>query len=372
MKDLGAGETAPPPVPSPPPKPSFSDIFERTAFALIIGAAGGALFHAAGLPAAWLTGSMLAVAALALFHAPMELPGPLASASFVLVGVSMGAGFDAQILAGLTKWPLSLVALFLSVPAIMGAVAFYLRRAGWDAPTAFFASIPGALSYVIAMSLQSRADARLVVMAQMVRLMILMAILPPLIVALTGEAEIPVAAMAPARFEGAAGFAVMIAGGAALGLLLHWLRAPAGLLLGAMIASATLHLTGLVAGQLPGAILVPTLVVLGAYTGMRFEGASVAALVRSLPALLIAFFVALGVAALFAAAVAEGLGVPWGQALLAFAPGGLEAMIILSFLLGLDPAYVGAHQFARFLFIALLLPVVARRYLAPADRATLP
>jgi len=51
------------------------------------------------------------------------------------------------------------------------------------------------------------------------------------------------------------------------------------------------------------------------------------------------------------------------------APGGLEAMMILSFLLGLDPAYIGAHQFARFLGIAVLLPLMARRYLPPADRA---
>ncbi|MDZ4789627.1 MAG: AbrB family transcriptional regulator [Hyphomicrobiales bacterium] len=359
--------TQPPPVPVP--APSFADIFERTAFALIIGAGGGTLFFIAGLPAAWLTGSMLAVAALALCQAPLALPGPLASASFVLVGVSMGAGFDARMLESLAKWPLSLVALALSVPAIMAAVAIYLRRAGgWDAPTAFFASIPGALSYVIAMTLNSRADAKLVVMAQMVRLMILMAILPPLIVALSDPADMEPPVIAAARFEGAGGLAMLIAAGAAAGLLLHWLKAPAGLLLGAMIASAVLHLTGAVTGQLPAAILIPTLIVLGAYTGMRFEGASIALLRRSLPASFVAFFIALVVAGVLASAVAWGLGVPWGQALLAFAPGGLEAMMILSFLLGLDPAYVGAHQFARFLGISILLPFIARKYLSSSDR----
>jgi uncharacterized protein len=35
-------------------------------------------------------------------------------------------------------------------------------------------------------------------------------------------------------------------------------------------------------------------------------------------------------------------------------------MIILAFLIGLDPAFVGAHHLARFILIALFLPVAAR------------
>lgn len=54
------------------------------------------------------------------------------------------------------------------------------------------------------------------------------------------------------------------------------------------------------------------------------------------------------------------------------APGGLEAMMILSFLLGLDPAYVGPHQFARFVGISILLPFIARKYLSPGDRGAPP
>ena len=48
---------------------------------------------------------------------------------------------------------------------------------------------------------------------------------------------------------------------------------------------------------------------------------------------------------------------------MAFAPGGIEAMTILAFVLGLDPAFVATHQLARFLGISLLLPVIAKFYL---------
>ena len=50
------------------------------------------------------------------------------------------------------------------------------------------------------------------------------------------------------------------------------------------------------------------------------------------------------------------IGVPFGQALVAYAPGGLEAMIILGAALDLDPIYVGLHHLVRFFGIGLLIP----------------
>jgi uncharacterized membrane protein AbrB (regulator of aidB expression) len=42
----------------------------------------------------------------------------------------------------------------------------------------------------------------------------------------------------------------------------------------------------------------------------------------------------------------------------AFAPGGLEGMMVLGLVLGLDPLYVGVHHLVRFLGIGLALPLV--------------
>ena len=47
-----------------------------------------------------------------------------------------------------------------------------------------------------------------------------------------------------------------------------------------------------------------------------------------------------------------------GDPRLAFAPGGLEAMTIMAFALNLDPAYVAAHQIARYIGLVLLMPAV--------------
>jgi uncharacterized membrane protein AbrB (regulator of aidB expression) len=66
--------------------------------------------------------------------------------------------------------------------------------------------------------------------------------------------------------------------------------------------------------------------------------------------------VAVGIAGVFAILAALALSLPFAQTLLAFSPGGLEAMTLLAFALGIDPLYVGAHHLARFLLISLTLP----------------
>ena len=53
------------------------------------------------------------------------------------------------------KWPLSLVGLGITILlVIMGSAAFLVILGKWNRATAFFASVPGALSYVIALSLR--------------------------------------------------------------------------------------------------------------------------------------------------------------------------------------------------------------------------
>jgi uncharacterized protein len=343
----------------------------QTLAALAAGMFGGALFTVLSLPAAWLSGSMIAVAALSLARVRLTVPWPLCAAAFILLGISMGGRFSMDMIAEIPKWPLSLLALALSVPAIIFAVTAYLRHVtGWERSTAFFAAIPGALSYVTALTLESKADARMVILAQMLRLMILMAVLPPLIAA-SQAGTIPAANPSGhgGMLQGWSAMALLLSAGAAAAYAAQRWKVPAGLMLGAMIASAALHLTGLVGSgaQLPPPVAGAASVVLGAFIGARFQGTDLSVVRPALGPSFGAFLVGLTVAGLFAATVSWGLALPFGQVLVAFAPGGLEAMMILSLLLGLDPAYVGTHQFARFAGIALLLPLFARGHLSKKE-----
>jgi hypothetical protein len=137
------------------------------------------------------------------------------------------------------------------------------------------------------------------------------------------------------------------------------LGVPGGLVFGAMLISALLHGSGAVTALMPPYVLIPCFIILGAGIGTRFAGVDFGTLRRFLLASLGAFAVASIVSLGFAlfAALLSGEGV--GKTIVAFAPGGLEAMAILAFLIGLDPAFVAAHHLVRFLLIALLLPIAS-------------
>jgi membrane AbrB-like protein len=325
---------------------------------LLVAAAGGGLAMLAGLPAAWLSGAMIAVTAASLGRLDTRLPMPMIGFAFLLIGTALGAGLTPELLASLAAWPFSLAVLALSVVFVTLAVRSFLRRvAGWDAETAFFAAIPGALSYVIAVASATGADLRKVAVSQSVRIFLLVAVLPPVIVAIEGGG--PTASTA--RVASAAELGVLLAASLAGGFAFSRLKIPGGLLAGSFAASAALHGSGMVAGTLPAPAIVAGFLLLGALIGSRFAGTGLRYLIGILAASLGAFLVATVVALTAAVLVSRTVTVPIDQAIVAFAPGGLDAMMSLALALHMDTAFVAAHQFARFAGIAFTLPFIARR-----------
>lgn len=145
------------------------------ALTFTIGLAGGFVFHLLGFPAAWIAGSVVAVSITVLGGAKLTMPLILRQITFLVLGVSIGSGVEAEFLSGITKWPASLAVLCVSVAlTVVSCTTFLSSKAGWNRSTAFFSSLPGALSIVIAMSMQSNANTPLVVLAQMLRVVTLL------------------------------------------------------------------------------------------------------------------------------------------------------------------------------------------------------
>lgn len=333
----------------------------KTGLGLGLATLGGMIALALGAPLPWLIGSMIAVSVWVLGGGEAPIPDWLRSTAFVAIGISMGGGVTPETLQGLVAWPLSVVALCLAIPAIIVVATIYMTRIGWDRRSAILAAAPGALSMVIAIAVDTRADVRRISIVQSVRLVVLIAMVPSLI-AMFGEAPIEATfGMAtPPRLDDPAYWtelAILVGSGLAGGFVLHRLGLPGGFLFGAMIVSAVLHGSGMITVNLPPSVLVPGMVVLGTIIGGRFAGASFRDLWQTSATALVTLALTLTVALVFALGVSRLLGLPFGQVLLAFAPGGLEAMTIMAFALDLDPAYVGAHHLIRFLGLGLLLPL---------------
>lgn len=330
----------------------------RLAVVLAIGALGGFVLDRLGMPAAWLSGAMVSTGIAALLGLNAPVPNRLRDAVFVVLGVSMGAGVTPDVVGRLSAWPVSLAGLAVTVAAVTAGTYLFLRRiAGWDPASAYFGAIPGALSMTLATAELSRADLRKVSLSQTIRLFMLVVVLPVVIGNVEGTTG---AGITSVVIDDPVAFALLGAAGLLGSAIAARLGIPAGVLIGAFIASSLLHLFDVVHGVLPDAVQIPAFVCLGSFLGLRFAGTSLRAVIGTIAVGVGAFAVALAIAAFGSVLVAVATGLAMGQVLVAFAPGGLEAMVILAFLLGVDPAFVAAHHLARFLAMTIAVPFIAR------------
>ncbi len=278
-----------------------------------------------------------------------------------MIGISLGAGFTPDVIGQMAAWPVSLGLLLVSVAVTMAAATLLLMRGfGMGRDTAVLASSPGALSYAIAIAASGRGDAVAVLVVQGLRLLLIATTLPLLLTALGGPPE---DALRPAFKETTGPLVTLML--LVLTGLLGWAGMrrgwPAAFLLAGMAASGVLHAVGLVVGRPPDWLTFAGFTITGAAIGARFSGVETALLRRHAVAALAVALLASGIAAGFAALAAAALHIPFTQAWIAFAPGGIEAMAVMALSLGFDPAFVATHHVARLLILFALLPVLMRR-----------
>jgi membrane AbrB-like protein len=197
---------------------------------------------------------------------------------------------------------------------------------------------------------------RRIAIAQSIRLLILIEA-SPLIALLVGH---PPAAPEEHAVAGPRDLLLLFAGGIAASLVMRTLRLPGPWIMGGLLATALLLLTGTVRGELPGFLVVPCTVCLAALAGSRFRPGDLAVLPHIAGPALGAFAITSAVSAAGALAVTLMFDISIIQTLLAFAPGAQEAVTVLAFQMNVDPAYVAAHQMVRFLALVVAVPVLAR------------
>jgi len=103
-----------PPSLSTPSSVNRTAILRHVAETLAFAAAGGITLGLLGMPAGWLSGSILAVAGASLAGRPMSLPGPLMRTIFVLIGISLGAVVTPETLHGMATYPRSIAVLIVA------------------------------------------------------------------------------------------------------------------------------------------------------------------------------------------------------------------------------------------------------------------
>lgn len=356
---LGAHQAMTAPTPSQAfRKPPIARQLQTVAF----GCVGSAAFLWLGIPGGAISGAMVAVTVMTVFGLAHRVEGPLRVAAMIASGVTIGAAVNPETLRGVATYPLSLAIMSLSIAATtVAGTAFLMLAAGWSKSTAFLASSPGAFAYILAVSPAVGGDVPRIVVVQMFRVLVLMAVLPILVV----EFGPPIHAGPAPVLDPYWLVAVMLALGAVAGLAMEKFKLAGGIFFGAMIVSAVFHGTGLAPGRVPAPVALFGQVLIGSWTGSRFVGFDWSRLPGIIGAAAGSIGVGLVTSAAFAFAASALLGVSFGAAMVGFAPGALEAMTMLAFALGFDALYVGVHHLARFLLLNIAMPVIVQTWLMP-------
>jgi len=331
---------------------------------LLIATTGSLIAGWAGVPAGFLSGALVLVAAAGVAGRPTYVPTQLTNLILFTLGVVLGSAVTPETLKGISTWPLSIVFMAVALVLIFFCTGGYLRLVHkWDPLSAYFAASPGALSQVVSLAIETKADLPAIVIVQTVRVLLL-SILLPLGLSAFGYAI----AGAPAPGTAAAGNAwgeilILLACCAAVAFLAHRVKFPGGIIFGSMAASAVLHGGGFIEARLPTWLTIAAMIGIGSVTGSRFRGTTPVLLLRYLKAALGAF--AVGICVLIVCVVAVLSLLPLLQVrdvVLAFSPGAQETMMLLALALNGAPVYVGAHHVARFTMASMALPLFVRFY----------
>ncbi|MBE9557056.1 MAG: AbrB family transcriptional regulator [Proteobacteria bacterium] len=333
----------------------------RVALALGIGVAGGWFFSILTMPLPWMLGSMAFCTIAAVMRAPIEAPVLVRPYMIAIVGVMLGSGYSPEMLDRAGEWLVSLGMLGAYVAAVGGVGLAYFRLfTKYDPVTAYFCAMPGGFNEMVMMGTEMGGDERKIALTHASRVL-LVVFTVPLWLRLTGQLDIMDRMGLGVGLGGVAPADYLLLAACGLGWpIAAKLRLPAAALVGPMILSGALHLSGLTATQPPMVIVNLAQLFIGVTVGCRFTGATTREVTHALGIGSGLAAIMLILTALFAWVIEAMTGTPFPVAVLAFSPGGLAEMSLIGLALGVDVAFIATHHVIRIFMVILLAPTVIR------------
>jgi membrane AbrB-like protein len=339
---------------------------------LLLTAAATFAVGAGGIPGPALFAGLLVGIAWALLarHRRLDVPDAAFTGAQAVIGVQIGLYLKVDTLSAVSAaWlPVLIVSVATLVVTLLTGLVL-ARVTDLDAPTASLGMVAGGASGIVAMSRELGADDRLVAVMQYVRLLVIVMLTPLLATvafgATTGGGQGDTAPLV--SIDGLALTAVAALGGIAVARLF---RVPAGAMIGPMVVSGALSLSG-VAGdaRVPELLAQLAFGAIGLQVGLRFTPESLRR-ARDTMAPVMGAIVALtaGCAAL-GVLLAELAGVSMLDGYLATTPGGQYAALATAVASGANTTFVLAVQSLRVFVMVLAAPPIIRRLAVPATVA---
>lgn len=335
----------------------------KQALALFIGIFGGLIAYHAGMPLPWMLGPLIGNTIAAMSRVPVRPPTRLRPFVIPVIGVLLGSGITAELFGLVQSWILTVLMLpvFLACAASI-SFTVYRRLGGYDPVTAYYAAMPGGLNEMMMLGAAAGGDERRVALAHAARVMVVI-----LFVALFFGLVLGVTSGSRGASNWVTLDALSLADYAILGACAvagTWLgtrvKLPAAPVFGPMILSGIAHVAGWVTVAPPTLLIIAAQITIGTIIGTRFAGATIKEVGRDLGLAAVASSGMLIVAVLFAELIAWLGGIPTAQAFLAYSPGGLTEMSLLTLALEQDVAYVSVMHVIRITLVIAFAPLVFR------------
>jgi membrane AbrB-like protein len=137
---------------------------------LVAATVGGLLFERFGVPAGALIGAMVGVAAVGLGGFETTGSGPvLRTAAFVVIGWELGSQVTSETIDTVRRAAIPIIVVVFGLLVASAVLAWVLHLAGVDVVTAYLAASPGGLSQMVALSTEFGANAVVVSVVHLIR-----------------------------------------------------------------------------------------------------------------------------------------------------------------------------------------------------------
>ena len=341
-----------------------------------LGTLGGLTARAIGLPLPFILGSLLTVGAAAqlsealakdpnkaLLPPEFKFNDTLRAIFIAMIGMAIGTRITMDVIQTLPKAVFSFAALTVFVPLTFWTnYQIFSRIGGYDRPTALFAASPGGLYEAILFGERAGADMRHLVLAQFLRVIFVVTLLPIGMSLYVGHPVGSSAGISLAAKDTGYEHLPVAAAVVALGLYGGFrLNLPAAQLLGPLLLAAIVTLSGLAVLDMPPWTLSAAQIVIGTTLGTRFVGIRPMMLVKGawLGVLTVGSMLAIGT--VMAILLRPLTGEHFDVLLVSFAPGGVTEMALIALSLNANPAFVTLHHIYRILLTVFVIGRVAKR-----------
>ena len=346
---------------------SHKQVF-NVGLALALGSLGGLLFYAVNLPLPWLLGSLTATLIASIAGMPVEIRSGLRKYIMIVLGVMLGGAFSPDILTRASEWMPTLAAavfyLFL-ITLVAQRYCQYVMKMG--RVTALFSGMPGGLSEMVFLGEEFNADVRALTLTHMVRIATVLVAIPFFLTYGVGiEGHIP---PIPQQVWDIKEILILFSCGVGGYFAAKLLHMPAPALMGPMLLSAGVHMTGLIIGDRPIEVSLVLQVTMGSALGGRFFGISIFAVGRLLVLAMGMALTMMAVTLLSAAVLAAVTGFSFESLVLALSPGGIAEMTLVALSMNIDPAFVTTHHGLRLFLIVFLMPLLFSHRLRHVKKA---